>query len=333
MTDLKQELLELVRREGSINCTLVSERLGYTRQAVHRHLRELVNAGELVVTGHARATRYSLPASVKRLHRLDLADVDEREVWARVAPELVPPTATLAATAIAEFAVEELVKNAASHSAAASATLQVDSTLEQIRFQLSDEGVGLFTRVRERLGLGSELDALIELSRAPLTTEPRTHLGQGLLLLASACDQLTIEAGGLLWQSDRERGDQLLGEAPRRPGTRVTCAISADTELALDALLRQRLARQNPLAAIGQVKLVEHGGQFVSREEARRLMEGMERYRVVDLNFHGISGVGLGFAQELFQRWVPSHPGTRIQVRGAGPVILRVLRDAGAHLT
>lgn len=332
MADLKLALLELVRQEGSINCTLASEQLGYTRQAVHRHLRELVNTGELMVSGRARATRYSLPRPQARLHQLDLADVDEREVWERVAPELLPPGTTEQAERIARFAVEELVRNAASHSAAATASLQIDSKIDEIRFQLTDEGVGLFTRVRERLGLATQLDALIELSRSPLTTEPRTHLGQGLQLLASACDQLSIEAGGLLWRHDRARDDQLLGEAPRRPGTRISCVIAADTERILEGLLRERLTYQNPLAAMGQVKLLDVGGQFMSREEAQRLMAGMERYRVVDLNFHGVTGVGLGFAEEIFKRWVPSHPDTRIQVRGASPVIIGVLKRAGAHL-
>ncbi|MCA9628516.1 MAG: winged helix-turn-helix transcriptional regulator [Myxococcales bacterium] len=332
MTDLRPLLLDLARKHGSINCTEISEETGYTRQAVHRHLRALVDAGELAVSGRARATRYYLPKSPPGAFRLDLADCDTSSTWEMVRGLLIPEESTDAAVELTRRCLTELILNAETHAAAASAELRCRTHPNLIRFELQDSGLGLFTRIRERLKLGSDLDALFTLSKGPLTTQPAAHFGRGLFLVAAACQRFELTANGLCWAQDNLRGDQLLSEAPSARGTLARCEIDPETELEWDGLLRQRLPGSSPLAATGHVKLFEHGQQFVSRAEARALLQGLEDVLDVYLDFKGVRGVGLGFAQEIFSNWQSDHPGVRIHVQHANPIVLRVLARAGADL-
>ncbi|MCB9586785.1 MAG: winged helix-turn-helix transcriptional regulator [Polyangiaceae bacterium] len=330
MSDLRPLLLDLARKHGSINCTEISEKTNYTRQAVHRHLRALVESGELAVTGRARATRYYLPKSPPGAFRVDLADPDVAGTWSAVRDLLIPEEATQAAEELTRACFVELLSNAESHAAAASAELRCRSHPNLIRFEIRDTGLGLFTRIRERLKLPSDLDALFALSKGPLTTQPAAHFGRGLFLVAAACQRFELVANGLCWVQDNRRGDQLLSEAPGSVGTTARCELDPLTEAEWRDLQRSTLPGSSPLSATGHVKLFEHGARFVSRAEAQALLRGMETLRDVRLDFKGVDGVGLGFAQEIFSVWQRAHPEVRLQVLNANAVVRRVLSQAGA---
>ena len=56
------------------------------------------------------------------------------------------------------------------------------------------------------------------------------------------------------------------------------------------------------------VKLFEIGASFVARSAARRLLQGIDRFREVIVDFHGVDGVGQGFADEIFRVYAAAHP-------------------------
>lgn len=45
----------------------------------------------------------------------------------------------------------------------------------------------------------------------------------------------------------------------------------------------------------------------MSRSEAKRLVNGLERFREVVLDFAGVERVGQGFADEVFRVWAKQH--------------------------
>ena len=74
------------------------------------------------------------------------------------------------------------------------------------------------------------------------------------------------------------------------------------------------------------VKLFEHGDSFVSRSEARRVAVGLERFRVVIVDFGGIRRVGQGFVDELLRVWASSHPNVRIEPANMNPAVEFMVR-------
>lgn len=74
------------------------------------------------------------------------------------------------------------------------------------------------------------------------------------------------------------------------------------------------------------VKFIAHGTRFVSRSEAKRLARGLERFRVVTLDFQGVEAVGQGFVDELFRVWARKHPGTELEPVHMGEAVEFMVR-------
>ena len=61
------------------------------------------------------------------------------------------------------------------------------------------------------------------------------------------------------------------------------------------------------------VKLSEIRTVFVSRSEARRLLDGLDTdFDTVEVDFTGVTDVGQGFVDELLRVWPSSHPGKTV---------------------
>ncbi len=56
------------------------------------------------------------------------------------------------------------------------------------------------------------------------------------------------------------------------------------------------------------VRLFGLGRDFVSRSEARRILQGLESFREVIVDFQGVAGIGQGFADEVFRVWALQRP-------------------------
>ena len=75
------------------------------------------------------------------------------------------------------------------------------------------------------------------------------------------------------------------------------------------------------------VRLQEIGTTFMTRLEAKRLVNGLERFREVVLDFGGVELVGQGFADEVFRVWARQHPAVAlIPIAMSAPVAFMVER-------
>ena len=79
------------------------------------------------------------------------------------------------------------------------------------------------------------------------------------------------------------------------------------------------------------IKLFAFGTSFVSRSEAKRLTQGLDRFRHVILDFQGVTLVGQGFADEIFRVWSRAHPQIELKAENMiPPVAFMVERARGA---
>jgi 23S rRNA pseudoU1915 N3-methylase RlmH len=70
------------------------------------------------------------------------------------------------------------------------------------------------------------------------------------------------------------------------------------------------------------IRLAQVGASgLVSRSQAKRILAGFERSKVVSLDFEGIDWIGQGFADEIFRVYASAHPETKILVQGASPSV------------
>ena len=328
MKDRNRQIDDLFQGGHSLRAGEVAGALGVTRQTAHRHLRELVAAGYLVVEGAGRSTRYRKTNPVDE-RRYAIAGLEEDRVWSDMsAPGMVASDLPKAAEKVLHYVLTELVNNAIDHSGSVEVEVRLARVDLTIELEVSDHGVGVFRHVRDKLGLESEIHALQELSKGKTTTMPSHHTGEGIFFSSKAANRFLIESGELRWIVDSRKNDTAVGTvAPPEPGTTVRAEVDSEKPNDLTAIFAEYTRDFVFSRTRTVVRLFAIGTEFVSRSEAKRLVQGLEKFREVVLDFEGVDLVGQGFADEVFRVWAHQHPEVLLVPTGMGePVAFMIER-------
>jgi len=309
MDDRKRKIAELFESRPSLQVGEVARVLGVTRQTAHRHLRQLVVDGYLVVEGAGRSTRYnrSNPVDVRCY---STSSLEEDRVWSEMsAPGMIASDLPKAAETVLHYLLTELVNNAIDHSGAPGVDVRIAKTKLTVSLEVKDEGVGIFRHIRDKLDLASELEALQELSKGKTTTMPSRHSGEGIFFSSKAANRFEIESGALRWIIDNRKVDIAVGAIdPPRDGTMVRAEVDSATANDLTSVFAEYTRDFEFSKTRTIVRLFAIGTEYVSRSQAKRLIHGLEKFREVVLDFEGVDLVGQGFADEVFRVWARHHP-------------------------
>jgi anti-sigma regulatory factor (Ser/Thr protein kinase) len=241
-------------------------------------------------------------------HELTLLGLSEDVVWRRIAEDLDLAKESPAGKIMA-YAFTEMLNNAIDHSGSETATITWWTSADQWSFEVRDYGVGAYPKLREGLHLANEFEAVQELSKGKRTTDRQRHTGEGIFFTSKVVDIFRLTSSGVRWTVDNLRYDTALGVVPTTEGTSVLCQIDPQTERSLASIF-QEFSRDHAFVRTRPVvKLFEIGTTFVSRSEARRLLDGLESdFDTVEVDFAGVTDVGQGFVDELLRVWPAAHP-------------------------
>lgn len=243
---------------------------------------------------------------------LTLLGLSEDVVWGRVANDLKIDKTTSAGR-IVSYAFTEMLNNAIDHSGSENVLITWWADPDQWTFEVRDFGIGVFPKLRQGLNLGSEFEAVQELSKGKRTTDRRRHAGEGIFFTSKAVDLFRLTSSGLRWTVDNLRHDVALGQAPVADGTSVVCQIDPQTDRSIAAMFQEFTEDHAFVRTRPVVKLFEVGTVFVSRSEARRLLDGLEAdFDTVEVDFAGVTDVGQGFVDELLRVWPAANPGKTV---------------------
>ena len=220
-----------------------------------------------------------------------------------------------AGAVVLRYGFSEMLNNAIEHSEGTEARMSAWSTETSLAFEVSDDGVGVFEKVRRQWGLAGEMEAILELSKGKRTSEPERHSGEGIFFTSRAVDAFRLEANGLSWTVDNVRDDQAVGISRTSLGTRVSCVVARESDRTLQSVFERYTRDLEFVRTRPRVKLAESGGTFMSRSEARRLTAGLEKFAEVELDFADVDIVGQGFVDEVFRVWSDAESGDAL---GAG---------------
>jgi anti-sigma regulatory factor (Ser/Thr protein kinase) len=325
---------DLLLTKGSFTSGELARRAGITRQAVHRHLQSMLGEGALVSQGKGPAVRYFEPPHL--FHRRYLRQgLREDEVWSdvrRAFPQLDRPDVSRARAVLA-YAFTEMLNNAVDHSGSRQVEVRFELGHGGARFDVIDEGIGVFENARAHLGLPSGLAALQEISKGKTTTQPAAHSGQGIFFTSKVGDRFELEGNGLRWSVDNRRDDVAISEVAAQPGTRVGFEVSLATDVDVgEVFARYSRSELEFDTSRVVVKLFEHGVAFVSRSEAKRLLAGLEKFRHVILDFNRVESVGQGFCDEIFRVWGAAHPEVTLEPVNASAAVELTIQRATPHM-
>jgi anti-sigma regulatory factor (Ser/Thr protein kinase) len=326
----RERILALLERAGSVTSGSVAAKLKVSRQAAHRKLQALAAAGDLVHSGAGRGSVWQASATAPRRFRYESVALAEDRVFTQLESE-VPAMRSLDADTRAAifYAVTEMVNNAIDHASSRTIEVLVEPRPGGLAFEVVDDGVGAFARLREGLGLASDLDAVQEVSKGKVTTDASRHTGEGIFFTSKVADRFELDANGLRFLVDNVRDDVGVATSAARSGTRVRVEVSLPVKRLLADVFAAWTTDMEFDRTRTVVRLFAIGVAFVSRSEARRLLHGLERFREVVLDFRGVESIGQGFVDEVFRVWASAHPATRLLPEGANEVVAFMLRRAG----
>jgi anti-sigma regulatory factor (Ser/Thr protein kinase) len=299
-----------------------------TRQAVNRHMRALAADGLVRAIGATKGRRYEiLRQEAARVFELK-PGLEEHVVWRDFVRPFIGSVSE-GALSICQYGFTEMFNNALEHSRGTKVGVDLSRSPVALTMGVQDDGVGIFHKIQESLGLEDERQAVLELSKGKLTTDPKGHSGEGVFFTSRAFDQFQILSGALYLAHTTENKDWLLETGEPVAGTHVEMEIGPESERTLSQVFDRFASADHEyrfsvthvpvsLARLGEENLV-------SRSQARRLLARLDLFEEVVLDFEGVRSIGQAFADEVFRVFGREHPAIKLSWSGAGPDVEKMI--------
>jgi anti-sigma regulatory factor (Ser/Thr protein kinase) len=288
----------------------VAERCGVTRATANRALRQLAALGWVEQGGTPRKPRWR-PGTLRQVVRsYALAGLQEDLPWSRdFAPYFALPDNV---ARMVQHAFTELLNNAIDHSEGTSVTVSLRQNATQAQLLVSDDGRGLFDKIRERFAIDDPVLVMLELAKGKLTSAPERHTGRGLYFSARLADIVDLHANANAFQHrDWEGAGWRRSRALARQGTSIYLAIALDTRRTLDAVMRAASLDGEGYGferTSVPLRLLSAAGCLESRAQAKRVTARLSQFHCAQMDFDGVTDIGHGFADELFRVFAREHP-------------------------
>lgn len=328
---LRRAILATITQNGSNVAARLAAQHGVSRQSASAWLSKLKREGVIASSGVGRGVHYHLLtlAQVRQLY--PRAGLHEDRVW-REAIALALHDLPANVRDIWHYAVTEMVNNAIDHSGSERVTVVLLRDALNTTVYIADEGEGIFLKIQRALNLYDPREAILELAKGKLTTDPDHHTGEGIFFSSKVMDAFDIRSGTLHFMHDEWGADVLLGRPANAPGTLVLMRLANDSERTLREVFDQFAAPEEYTFAktIVPVRLAQHEGEkLVSRSQAKRLTMRFERFQTVVLDFAAVEEIGQAFADEVFRVFHLAHPETALLPIHMTPAVENMFKRAG----
>jgi anti-sigma regulatory factor (Ser/Thr protein kinase) len=293
-----------------------ADRYGVSRVAANRYIQRLETEGWIARSGPSTHPVFSPGYRRRVAHLYRLEGLEEHVLWEKDFKPFFALSSTV--HSIANHGFTEMVNNAIDHSGGTSVFVWMNQTDTTLQIIVSDDGIGIFEKISSSLGLPDLRQALFELSKGKLTTDPSRHSGEGVFFTSRIFDVFDIEANGLTFNHHDSTGLDWLQEKHGTfpDGTSVYMSISLESKRTLNEVYSQFTQAPEDYdfsKTIVPMKLAQFGDeQLVSRSQAKRLIARFDRFRTVILDFDSVQQVGQAFADELFRVYANDHPQVEI---------------------
>ena len=327
--DIRALILDLLKGQGSVRTAEVVKRTGYSRTYVNRFFQQLRDEGTLILLGKANTARYiAATGTESKKSRLGVLEVhkilvnrgltedvvlrrvkDQSGIFHRLPANVIR---------ILDYAFTEMLNNAIEHSRSKKIVVRMKRFAGRIDFKVVDRGVGIFKAIKRSRHLANELEAIQELIKGKLTTDPKRHSGEGIFFTSKVGDRLVIKGSGKKLVFDNKQSDVFVEDVNPIVGTAVEFSIAERSKRELRDVFAAYAGEDYEFAkTVVTIELFKGTGDYISRSQARRVLAGLDKFKTVVLDFKSVQTVGQAFADEVFRVWQKNHPTIGIDVRNA----------------
>ena len=311
----KEKIIKLLEKKKEIRTQDLVQKHGISRQFASSEINKLVQEGLLVKFGSTRSAYYCLASEAKSvntiLKKVKNKNLEEHAILESLQKQ-VPFLINLQDNlySIFYYAFSEMLNNAIDHSQSESTQLVVSGG-KQLVFHIDDFGIGVFRNIQKRKKLHSELEAVQDLLKGKTTTQPQAHSGEGIFFTSKVADIFILESFGYRLTIDNNIEDVFFEKIKsNKKGTKVTFSIDINTKKRLNDVFCafQTDPEEHAFDKTKiQIKLYTLGTVHISRSQARRVLTGLEKFKMIVLDFDQVPLVGQAFADEIFRVFQQKH--------------------------
>ena len=338
----KEKIIDIVKERKKIKASEIAEEFDISRQYAHSIIKKLVDTGELVKVGLTKKVFYTIPEYANNHSGILPITIDktlinksleESEVLKELERQF-PLIEKLKENTlkIFEYAFTEMLNNAIEHSESKIIKIKIIIGTEILTFSVNDFGVGVFKDIMKREKLNSEIEAIQELLKGKATTKPKSHTGEGIFFTSKIGDTFVLESFGFRLIVNNKINDTFIVKPETiKKGTRVSISIPINSLNRLDEMYKKFTTDYNFNKTEIKVKLFIMGDIFISRSQARRIMNNLEKFEIIILDFDKVETIGQSFADEIFRVFQNKYPNIEIQVININENVKFMIDRAGQN--
>lgn len=324
----KDKILTYIRGKKSVEGSELLKYLGISRQALNKHLKELIKDGKITKEGRTRGVKYhyaKLKQEITQKFKKEylLRGLEEDAVFKNIDMRLKLNKALQEnVLGITRYAFTEILNNAIEHSKSRKCLIETALDSYKYGFKVRDYGIGIFHSIAAKFNLHDESDAVGELIKGKKTTSPKRHTGEGVFFTSKSADIVSFRSHKINLIFNNVKNDIFVEEGKFIRGTEVIFKIGINSKRKLEKIFNFYAPREFGFKFEKTkvwVKLFQR--EYSSRSEAKRLLAGLDKFKVIVLDFQGVGSIGQGFADEIFRVFQGEHPDILIKIERLSPLL------------
>lgn len=312
---IRRQILRDVKYHPGDIAKHIAKIFSITPQAVYSHIKRLEKEELIASTGIGKGKKYFLGDVRKHNASFQLRDdFAEHEVW-RDHYSFIFEGLSENVSDICHYGFTEMVNNVIDHSAGTYVYISVLRRKDIVVIIVIDDGEGIFKRIRRMCNLADERQALLELSKGKLTTDPENHTGEGIFFTSRVFDKFDIDSKGLEYSHNHEDIFDYIFDSniPKdQVGTLVYMGIQRNSQRKIQDVFDEYTAGPEEFQfnkTVIPLRLAQYKNEkLVSRSQAKRVLIRIEKFENVIFDFTEVNTIGQAFADEIFRVYAQRHP-------------------------
>ncbi len=310
--EIRKFILANVEHHPRDIAALVAEEFGITRDAVNKHLQMLVQQNAITAEGTGRNKIYRVCSTLKWERKYPLVDnLQEDVVWdSDIKPLLTDLPDNVRRIWFYGFC--KMFNDALDHSSGEEIAVTVLRSATDTFILIRDNGEGIFRKIKRAFSLLDERHAVIQLAKGKLTTDPDRHSGEGIFFRSRMFDDFVIISGDVFFSHEFSKlEDWIISTQTSVPGTAVAMRLDNNTARTAKQVFDSYVSGDDYTFSktVVPVQLAQYGDDLlVSRSQAKRLLAGIDWFKIVIFDFRGVETISQAFADEVFRVFSKQHP-------------------------
>lgn len=318
---IKEYMLDKVGENEDV-VQKTSDTFGISKTTVYRYLEKLIEQGSIK---RKKRGRYGL-VETKKVFNYTNIDLEEDVVFLRdIKPVLEEQNLAENVMNIWYYAFTEMFNNAIEHSEAKKIICVVVANHASTRILIFDSGIGIFNKIQKYYNYESLDDAIGELFKGKLTTDSENHTGEGIFFTSRLMDTFITVSSKKYFShnnyyevSETLNDSDLLNKLIEDRGTIVYMQLANRSHKQIKEVFDMFSSTDTGFNKTNIPMKNVFGNNFpVSRSQAKRLYNRLDKFDEVELDFLDVDEIGQAFAHELFVKFANAHKGIKITVSNA----------------